>query len=122
MDRKLKESGISPGHYGCIMEINESPGITQEHLGAILRVDKANISRVIHRLAELKMIKIEAASGDKRRQNLFLTDKGKKTIPSIRKALADWSRAISKNITGKEFNSIVRTLEIMASNAERVVE
>ncbi|MFP4466506.1 MAG: MarR family winged helix-turn-helix transcriptional regulator [Candidatus Goldiibacteriota bacterium] len=121
MNKKLGPQGLLPGWHGCLMVINDNPGITQEGLCGELLTDKANISRIIKKLRNSKLIKTETDKKDKRIQRLHLTDKGRKTIPVIRKSLADWSRAVSKGITGKEFNAIVRILEIMAANAENEV-
>ena len=77
-DQILSDYGFGRAHHRVIYFVGANPGIVVGDLLAILKITKQSLSRVLGQLIDEKFVRQETDSGDRRRRQLYLTDKGAK--------------------------------------------
>jgi DNA-binding MarR family transcriptional regulator len=76
MGRSLRRVGLSIPQFDVLSALSERGGMTQRQLAQELFVTKGNVSGLIDRLVEAKLVERRAAAQDRRSHALFLTGKG----------------------------------------------
>lgn len=77
---EFKEIELTRGQYLYLVRICEHPGIIQEKLAEMIKVDRTTTARAIKRLEEKGMVQSAADQTNKKIKKLYPTDKGKKSI------------------------------------------
>jgi DNA-binding MarR family transcriptional regulator len=78
MGRCLREIGLSIPQFDVLSALSEGAGITQRQLAQQLFVTKGNVSGLIDRLVEAKLVERRRGAQDRRSHALFLTAEGKR--------------------------------------------
>jgi DNA-binding MarR family transcriptional regulator len=78
MGRALRRVGLSIPQFDVLSALSEGAGITQRQLAEALFVTKGNVSGLIDRLVEAKLVERRPAAQDRRSHALFLTEKGER--------------------------------------------
>ena len=76
MGRALRRVGLSIPQFDVLSALSEGAGITQRQLADQLFVTKGNVSGLIDRLVEAKLVERRSAAQDRRSHALFLTKEG----------------------------------------------
>jgi DNA-binding MarR family transcriptional regulator len=76
MGRSLRRVGLSIPQFDVLSALSDRGGMTQRQLAQELFVTKGNVSGLIDRLVEAKLVERRAAAQDRRSHALFLTGKG----------------------------------------------
>jgi DNA-binding MarR family transcriptional regulator len=76
MGRALRRVGLSIPQFDVLSALSDRGGMTQRQLAQELFVTKGNVSGLIDRLVEAKLVERRAAEQDRRSHALFLTGKG----------------------------------------------
>ena len=66
-----------------MVRIVENPGIIQEELSDLLKVDRSTVARSVKKLENKGLIERRSAAGNLKNKELFATDTGKKLYPFI---------------------------------------
>ncbi|MGM0213819.1 MarR family winged helix-turn-helix transcriptional regulator [Enterococcus sp. AZ109] len=80
---EFKEMDLNRGQYLYLVRICENPGIIQEQLAELIKVDRTTISRAIKRLEEKGFIDRLADDTNKKIKHLYATEKGQEVYPHI---------------------------------------
>lgn len=91
---EFKEYDLTKGQYLYLVRICESPGIIQEKLAEMIKVDRTTASRAIKKLETNGFINKKEDPYNKKIKKLFPTDKGKKVYPFIKKE-NDYSNSVA---------------------------
>jgi DNA-binding MarR family transcriptional regulator len=78
MGRRLREIGLSIPQFDVLSALDQRAGITQRELAQKLFVTKGNVSGLIDRLVEAKLVERRSVALDRRSHSLFLTREGKR--------------------------------------------
>ena len=78
MGRRLREIGLSIPQFDVLSALDQGAGITQRELAQKLFVTKGNVSGLIDRLVEAKLVERRRVALDRRSHSLFLTREGKR--------------------------------------------
>ncbi len=78
MGRCLREVGLSIPQFDVLSALSESSGITQGQLAQRLFVTKSNVSGLIDRLVEAKLVERRRGAQDRRSHALILTAEGER--------------------------------------------
>ena len=82
--RFFREHGFSEAQFNLLMTLKNVDGpMTQNELSRRLLVDKSNITGVIDRLEEMRLIMRKKVSGDRRSYHIVLTDEGRRRIEEL---------------------------------------
>ncbi|MGB0749126.1 MAG: MarR family winged helix-turn-helix transcriptional regulator [Magnetospiraceae bacterium] len=75
-DAVLAEYGFGRAHHRVIYFVNRHPGIAVGELLCILQITKQSLAPVLKTLVQKEFIRQETGERDKRKRELFLTEKG----------------------------------------------
>lgn len=118
MDIALKPLELSSGSYPFLLTLSDEEGINLEKLSRRIHVDKAMSTRTIQKLITLGYIKKLPDKKDQRSCKLYLTDKAKEAVPTIRKALNDWIDQITLDIPEDKLKELYSMLDTILDRAE----
>lgn len=80
---EFKEYDLTKGQYLYLVRIYENPGIIQEKLAEMIKVDRTTAARAIKKLELNGFIEKKDDPDNKKIKHLFPTGKGKQTAPVI---------------------------------------
>lgn len=72
---------------GVLWLIGANPGASQTAIAEALGMDRASMMAIVNRLEELALLKRERSEHDGRRQALYLTPKGRRTLAQAKAAI-----------------------------------
>lgn len=82
---EFKAYDLTKGQYLYLVRICENPGIIQEKLAEMIKVDRTTASRAIKKLEMNGFIEKKDDEHNKKIKKLFPTEKGKKVFPFIKR-------------------------------------
>ncbi|MFQ6893017.1 MAG: MarR family winged helix-turn-helix transcriptional regulator [Acutalibacter sp.] len=113
MAERLRELGFSGAMYLILLHLEHHPGATQDSIANHLFIDKCNVARRTKKLETLGYLYRETNQNDRRENHLYLTDKGRELVPTIREYLGQWGRSITADLTDTECAELLALLTKM---------
>ncbi|MEH7390304.1 MarR family winged helix-turn-helix transcriptional regulator [Bacillus sp. JJ1474] len=116
---EFKEYDLTKGQYLYLVRICENPGIIQEKVSEMIKVDRSTAARAIKKLEMNGFIEKKDDEHNKKIKKLFPTEKGKNVYPFIKKE-HDYSNSVA--LTGfseSEVESIFNLLQRVRKNIEK---
>lgn len=108
---EFKEYDLTKGQYLYLVRICENPGIIQEKLVEMIKVDRTTASRAIKKLVINGFIEKEEDQHNKKINKLFPTEKGNKVYPFIKRE-HDYSDNVAlAGFSESEVNTIFNLLQ-----------
>ena len=80
---EFRDIELARGQYLYLVRIAENPGIIQEELSELLKVDRSTIARSVKKLEAKGLVQQKAAKDNKKNKEWFVTEKGEKLYPLI---------------------------------------
>lgn len=115
---EFKPYGLSKNQYIYLVRICENPGIIQEEIVYMVKVDRSTASRAIDKLEQGGLIRKEQESDNRKNKALYPTEKGKEMYAFLRKE-DDYSNAAAvKGLTAEEEETLLRLLQKVRANVE----
>lgn len=90
--------------------VDDFPGISQVELGRRLRMDRATTMTIVNRLQERSYLRRERSETDGRKQAVFLTNVGKKSLAEAKDCIRDHEAWLKSRFTTEEINKLVEML------------
>jgi len=116
LDTKFEKYGIGSGQVVFLRALQKTDGVSQETLTKMFKVNKATTARAIDKLVKEGYVIRKKDPTDKRAYKIYLTDKGKKIEPEIKKILQQLTITLSSDFSEDEKKSIFVLLEKMSQN------
>ena len=116
----INHKNLHGSMFSMLTLLNRNPGSNQDMLCKELKIDKSNVTRMCHQLESMGYIVREQSQEDKRRNMLYLTDKGQSVIPEYRELLSIWHTAATEGMTLEEKEALIGLLERMMDNIENL--
>jgi DNA-binding MarR family transcriptional regulator len=91
---EFKEFNLTKGQYLYLIRICENPGIIQEKLAEMIKVDRTTTARAIKRLEVQGLIEKRDDRQNRKIKKLFPTEKGQSVYPFIRRE-NDYSNSVA---------------------------
>lgn len=115
---EFKRFDLSKGQYAYLVRICESPGIIQERVSEMLKIDRATASRAIQKLESSGLVEKRDDPDNRRIQLLYPTEKVK-TLYEILKDEENYSNETAlRGITDEEQQTLLRLLQKVQINLE----
>lgn len=115
---EFKELNLSKGQYIYLVRICENPGIIQERVAEMLKVDRTTASRSIKKLVSDGFVKKQSDDHNKKILKLYPTEKGENIYLFLRKE-EEYSCEIALNkFSQKEKEIILKLLQKIRKNIE----
>lgn len=116
---EFKEYDLTKGQYLYLVRICENPGIIQEKVAEMIKVDRTTASRAIKKLEMTGFIEKKEDEQNKKIKRLFPTEKGKNVYPFI-KGENDYSNAVAlEGFSERETETIFYFLQRVRKNIEK---
>lgn len=116
---EFKEYDLTKGQYLYLVRICENPGIIQEKLAEMIKVDRSTAARAIKKLEMNGFIEKKADQHNKKIKKLFPTENGKNVFPFIKRE-NDYSNTVAlKGFSEREVETIFNLLQRVRKNIEK---
>ena len=117
LNDNVRDIDITPGQFPFIMVLSNEEGITQEELAAHFHIDKGTVARALKKLEDKNYLFRKVDSKNRRRYLIYLTNKGKRTVPQIANIEQEWENSICSRFSEEEYNRLFEILKILAINS-----
>ncbi|MGE7770757.1 MarR family winged helix-turn-helix transcriptional regulator [Viridibacillus arvi] len=115
---EFKEYDLTKGQYLYLVRICENPGIIQEKLAEMIKVDRTTASRAIKKLEINGFIEKKEDEHNKKIKRLFPTDKGKIVFPIIKRENDYSNRIALTGFSEREAETIFHLIKKIRKNIE----
>lgn len=116
---EFKEYDLTKGQYLYIVRICENPGIIQEKLAEMIKVDRTTAARAIKKLEMNGFIEKKDDEHNKKIKKLFPTEKGNNVYPFIKRE-NDYSNMVAlEGFSEREAETISNLLQRVRKNIDK---
>ncbi|MGF7119303.1 MarR family winged helix-turn-helix transcriptional regulator [Methanobacterium oryzae] len=122
INEKIKDIDITAGQIPFLMVLSREEGISQDDLASHFHIDKGVVARALRRLEDNKYLFREVDPENRRRHLIYLTSKGKGTVPIIKNIDKEWEDSMRSKISDDEYNHLFSIIKKMTLNCLKKVE
>ena len=115
---EFKEFELTRGQYLYLIRICENPGIIQEKLAEMIKVDRTTASRAIKKLEASGFIEKQADAANRKIKRIFPTEKGKAISPNISRENEHSERVALQGLSEEEATVLSGLLQTVRKNVE----
>jgi DNA-binding MarR family transcriptional regulator len=115
---EFKEYDLTRGQYLYLIRICENPGIIQEKLADMIKVDRTTASRAIKKLEANGFIEKKADAANRKIKHIFPTEKGKAISPNISRENEHSERVALQGLSEGEAAVLIGLLQKVRKNIE----
>jgi DNA-binding MarR family transcriptional regulator len=116
---EFKEYELTKGQYLYLVRICENPGIIQEKVAEMIKVDRTTAARAIQKLEMNGFIEKKDDQHNKKIKKLFPTEKGINVYPFIKRE-NDYSNTLAlEGLSEREVETIFNLLKKVRKNIEK---
>ncbi|PEL14039.1 MarR family winged helix-turn-helix transcriptional regulator [Bacillus sp. AFS017336] len=116
---EFKEYDLTKGQYLYLVRIVENPGIIQEKLAEMIKVDRTTAARAIKKLEIAGFIEKKEDSENKKIKKLFATEQGENVYPFIKRE-NDYSNLVAlEGFSDHEVEIVFDLLQRVRKNVEK---
>ncbi|MCY9197504.1 MarR family transcriptional regulator [Bacillus atrophaeus] len=115
---EFKEYNLTKGQYLYLVRICENPGIIQEKLAEMIKVDRTTAARAIKKLEMNGFIEKVDDEHNKKIKKLFPTEKGKNVFPVIKRENDHSNSVALAGFSEGETETILHLLQRIRKNIE----
>ncbi|WPC43743.1 MarR family winged helix-turn-helix transcriptional regulator [Clostridium sp. JS66] len=108
---EFKQFDLAKGQYAYLVRICENPGIIQERIAEMLKVDRTTASRAIQKLQQSGFISKEISPENKKVLLLFPTKKGQEVYEILLEEENYSNKIALQNISVKDQKTLLSLLE-----------
>lgn len=99
-----------------LIKIADNEGCTQQDIVRMTNMKKPTVSVIMSRFDELGFIRKQVDEIDHRASRLYLTEKGKKTVSSLRKFFEAEENVAIEGLSTNEYNTLIKLLSKVRYN------
>ena len=115
---EFKEYDLTRGQYLYLIRICENPGIIQEKLADMIKVDRTTASRAIKKLEANGFIEKRIDSANRKIKRIFPTEKGNEISPNISRENEHSERVALQGLSEDESALLLGLLQKVRKNVE----
>lgn len=116
---EFKQLYLTKGQYLYVVRICENPGIIQEKLADLIKVDRTTVSRAIKKLELNGFIEKREDDTNKKIKKLYPTEKGEKVYPIIKRENDHSNLVALEGFSEREIESMFNLLKRVRKNVEK---
>ena len=116
---EFKEMDLTKGQYLYLVRICENPGIIQQQVSDMIKVDRSTATRAIQKLEMNGFIEKKEDPHNKKNKKLFPTEKGRTVYPFIKKENEHSDRVALAGFSDQEMATAYELLERIRKNVEK---
>lgn len=115
---EFKELDLTKGQYLYLVRICENPGIIQEKLAEMIKVDRTTAARAIKKLEMNGFIEKKDDDQNKKIKKLYPTEKGNQVYPFIKRENEHSNNVALAGFSEEEAKTILQLLQRVRKNVE----
>ncbi|MGF9859457.1 MarR family winged helix-turn-helix transcriptional regulator [Priestia endophytica] len=115
---EFKEHNLTKGQYLYLVRICEHPGIIQEKLAEMIKVDRTTAARSIKKLETEGFIEKKDDHYNKKIKKLFPTEKGKEVYPFLRREGDHSEKVALTGFSEQERKEVFQLVQRIRKNIE----
>ncbi|MGG6361167.1 MarR family winged helix-turn-helix transcriptional regulator [Peribacillus frigoritolerans] len=115
---EFKEFDLTKGQYLYLVRICENPGIIQEKLAEMIKVDRTTAARAIKKLEIQGLIEKKNDEENKKIKKLYATDKGETLYPFLKKEGEYTDKVALSGFSLDEAETMLHLLQRVRKNIE----
>lgn len=116
---EFKQYDLTKGQYLYLVRIGENPGLIQEQLAEMVKVDRTTAARAVQKLEAKGLVTRLPDDSNKKIKRLFLSDQGKKVYPIIERENAYSNQIALESLTDKQSVELEGLLNIVSQNIDK---
>ncbi|TWT06384.1 MarR family transcriptional regulator [Planococcus sp. CPCC 101016] len=116
---EFKEMDLTKGQYLYLVRICENPGIIQQQVSDMIKVDRSTATRAIQKLEMNGFIEKKEDPHNKKNKKLFPTEKGRTVYPFIKRENEHSDRMALAGFSDQEMATAYELLERIRKNVEK---
>ena len=114
--RECERSGISHGHHKLLMELFQNEGSTQLQLVQRTHLTAPTVSVALGKMESEGLVRREADTEDMRQVKVYLTDKGREKVDSVRSIFCGADADMVRDIPQEELDAMMATMRKILKN------
>lgn len=116
---EFKQVDLTKGQYLYLVRICENPGIIQEKLAEMIKVDRTTAARAIKKLEANGFIEKNDDPNNQKIRKLFPTEKGKAVYPFLKRENDHSNRVALSGFSESEMDTLFELLQRVRKNVEK---
>lgn len=127
---EFRDVQLAKGQYAYLVRIFENPGIIQEELSDMLKVDRSTVARSVQKLEKSGLIERRFSTDNKKNKLLFVTEEGNRLAHFLLRehcyseaqavmGLTSKEQEILENLLSKVRTNIVKDWEAVKKGEKR---
>jgi DNA-binding MarR family transcriptional regulator len=114
------EIGVTPEQWSVLCCLWEKEGLYLTEVTDKTGRDKYTISRIVNLLAKKGLVESRPDREDKRRTNLYLTDKGRELQEPLTRLVEDFTAKLFQDFSDQDMDNAKRLTQGIVNNIERL--
>jgi DNA-binding MarR family transcriptional regulator len=110
----LEPHGFDPREFGLVTVLLNRPGITQQELASLARIDPSSMVAVLDSLEERGIVERRIDPRDRRRRAVHLTDEGQRKWQMLQREASKTGDAFLSPLTAEERTALNQLLRKLA--------
>ena len=117
LNDKMGNMDITAGQFPFISVLSYEEGISQEELADHFHIDKGTVARALRKLEDNEYLFRKVDSLNRRRYLIYLTEKGRKAIPTLINIEKEWENSMCSKFSQDDYNNLFDILKVLAVNS-----
>lgn len=117
-NRQVAEFGLNQSQFAVLREIADHRDLSQKDILGDFLLEKSNLSKIIKKLEQMKLINIDVCSHDRRKMVLNATEEGKERCHDCLKKLQSMKATFTESLNDEELESSLTAIRQLAKIAK----
>ena len=114
---KAEPYDLAGGQMGLIFYLSRHDGVSQDELVRVLEVDKATVTRAIHKLEKAKLVKRQRDPIDLRVNRVYITAEGQSLQHVLGLISKEWQNILLNDFSSAEIQQLEFLFNKLSNNA-----
>jgi DNA-binding MarR family transcriptional regulator len=108
--RTVGEGEVRPALFSLMILVEANPGVAQIDIANQLDIDKATVVGLVQRLQRRQCVDCRQSDVDRRRQGIFLTERGQKELNQLRQEMLEHETRFTRLFSAQELAQLFTLL------------
>lgn len=117
LESDLHDLGLTKTHMLFIIHLKHRPGVHQDYLAEMFKMNRSTVTRGIDHLISLSFVEKKVDEANKKANKLYLSHAGHALYKDMMAALIRWTDILTTDMSEKEKDLAIDLLVKMAGNA-----
>tara|TARA_R100000365_G_scaffold1542_1_gene5219 strand:+ start:12922 stop:13392 length:471 start_codon:yes stop_codon:yes gene_type:complete len=115
-EERLTDYGRAPRYLGLLAAIRQEPGLSQNRLAEMVALGRSSLVNILDQLEADDLLVRKPAPGDRRRNGVWLTDKGNQTVDALLREARKEEELLTKGLAAEDVLALKTFLDRIIDN------